>query len=223
MKRIEYFDYAVNNNSPKQNWVILFHGYGADAHDLAGLKDFIQSTNQVNLRFPNGVFEVPIGPGWTGRAWWPLKMSSLPGDWSDHTPAEMNQLVPVLLKMISDLNIPWKNIILGGFSQGAMLATELYLQAPETPAGLISLSGSLIRQSIWTEKLKSKAHEKIFLSHGEQDQVLPAGGTQKLMKLLKENNVNCDWVSFQGGHEIPPKVIQRMNLYIADRFGEKQP
>ena len=102
-----------------------------------------------------------------------------------------------------------------------MLATELYLQAPETPAGLISLSGSLIRQSVWSEKLKSKTNEKVFLSHGEQDQVLPAGGTQKLMKLLKENNVSCDWISFQGGHEIPIKVIQRMNLYIADRFGKK--
>lgn len=221
MKRIEYLDYTMNHNNPQQNWVILFHGYGADARDLAGLKDLIQSENAVNLRFPNGVFEVPVVPGWTGRAWWPLKMTSLPGDWSDHTPAEINQLTPALLKMISDLNIPWKNIILGGFSQGAMLATELYLQAPETPAGLISLSGSLIRQSVWSEKLKSKANEKVFISHGEQDQVLPASGSQKLMKLFKDHGVNTDWVSFQGGHEISNKVIQRMNLYITDRLGKK--
>ncbi|MFN3455459.1 MAG: alpha/beta hydrolase, partial [Pseudobdellovibrio sp.] len=142
LKRIEYFDHVTDPNAP---WVILFHGFGADAHDLEGLKDYIHTNKPVNFRFPNGIYEVPIGPGWTGRAWWKLTLNSLPHDWSDHTPDEMASLVPSLIKMISDLNVPWNKIILGGFSQGAMLATELYLQAPETPLGLISMSGSLIR------------------------------------------------------------------------------
>lgn len=210
--RIQCFDHTTDlADSP---WVILFHGFGADAHDLESLKDYITLKTPVNYRFPNGVFEVPIGPGWTGRAWWPLTLSSLPSDWSDYTPDALEKLVPALIKMISDLNVPWNKVILGGFSQGAMLATEIYLQAPENPLGLISLSGSLIRQSAWSEKLASRQGQKIFLSHGENDQVLPLKGSQKLFNLCKDKGLDCQWVTFPGGHEIPPKVLLGVSQYI---------
>lgn len=211
-KRIQYFDHPVDDAD--RPWIILFHGFGADAHDLEGLRDYISVNSPVNYRFPNGVFEVPIGPGWTGRAWWPLVLSSLPNDWSDYTPEPMDKLVPAVLKMIEDLKVPWNKIILGGFSQGAMLATEIYLQAPETPLGLISMSGSLIRQSEWTKKLEARAGAKIFLCHGENDQVLPMKGSQKLLNLCKQKGLDCQWLTFPGGHEIPPKALNGISQYI---------
>ena len=214
-KRIDCFDHqqdpAGDASTP---WIILFHGFGADAHDLESLKDVFSIKSPVNYRFPNGVFEVPIGPGWTGRAWWPLVLSSLPDDWSDYTPEPLQNLVPAVMKMISDLKVPWNKIILGGFSQGAMLATEIYMQAPETPLGLISMSGSLIRQSEWSKKLENRKGQKIFLCHGEQDQVLPMKGSQKLLSLCQQKGLICQWVSFQGGHEIPMKALQGVSQYI---------
>lgn len=211
-KRIQYFDHPTD--AADCPWIIFFHGFGADAHDLESLKEYIHLKGAVNYRFPNGVFEVPIGPGWTGRAWWPLTLSSLPSDWSDYTPEPMDALVPAIMKMITDLKIPWNKIILGGFSQGAMLATEIYLQAPETPLGLVSMSGSLIRQTEWTQKLENRKGAKIFLSHGENDQVLPAKGTQKLLNLCKQKGLETQFVSFAGGHEIPPKVLNGISQYI---------
>jgi phospholipase/carboxylesterase len=211
-KRIQYFDHPCD--AADRPWIILFHGFGADAHDLEGLRDYISVNSQVNWRFPNGVFEVPIGPGWTGRAWWPLTLSSLPGDWSDYTPDSMPALVPAILKMIEDLKIPWNKVILGGFSQGAMLATEIYLQAPEQPLGLISMSGSLIRQNEWAKKLEARKGAKVFLCHGENDQVLSIKGSQKLLNLFKQNGLDTQWVSFGGGHEIPPKALQGVTNYI---------
>lgn len=211
-KRIQYFDHPCD--AADRPWIILFHGFGADAHDLEGLRDYISVKSQVNWRFPNGVFEVPIGPGFTGRAWWPLTLSSLPGDWSDYTPEAMPALVSALLKMIEDLKIPWNKVILGGFSQGAMLATEIFLQAPEQPLGLISMSGSLIRQSEWTQKLENRKGAQVFLSHGENDQVLSIKGSQKLLNLFKQNGLDTHWVTFNGGHEIPPKALQGVTNYI---------
>lgn len=211
-KRIQYFDHTTD--AADRPWVILFHGFGADAHDLEGLKDYISVNSPVNWRFPNGVFEVPIGPGWTGRAWWPLTLSSLPGDWSDYTPESMDALVPAIMKMIADLKVPWNKIILGGFSQGAMLATEIYLQAPETPLGLISMSGSLIRKNEWSKKFAARKGAKVFLCHGENDQVLSIGGSQKLLNLCKQNGLETQWVTFGGGHEIPPKALQGVTQYI---------
>ncbi len=211
-KRIQYFDHPTD--AADRPWVILFHGFGADAHDLEGLRDYIFLNSKVNWRFPNGVFEVPIGPGWTGRAWWPLTLNSLPSDWSDYTPDVMPTLVPAIIKMIEDLKVPWNKIILGGFSQGAMLATEIYLQAPEKPLGLISMSGSLIRQTEWTQKLEARKGAKVFLCHGENDQVLPIKGSQKLLNIFKQKGLEPQWVTFPGGHEIPPKALQGITQYI---------
>jgi phospholipase/carboxylesterase len=139
-------------------------------------------------------------------------MSDLDGginsDWSNHSPESMDELKLTCEKFISDLKIPWSQIIVGGFSQGAMLATELYLSAPESPRGLISFSGSLIRKSHWIEKLLNRKNKKVF------DQVLPIKGTYQLLELMKKNELNVDFVTFRGAHEIPHAVCDRAKKYI---------
>lgn len=214
-KSIQYIEHVNDTTKP---YVILFHGFGADMNDLESLKDAMNPDQiELNWIFPNGIFSVPIGPGFTGRAWWPLQMAQLPSDWTNYSPPEMTDLVPRVLKLIESLNVPWSQIILGGFSQGAMLATEIYFQASQKPLGLLSLSGSLIHKETWVQKCAERKNEKIFLSHGEQDQVLPSGGTQKLIQVLKQNELLVDFVSFQGGHEIPLQVCARAKKYLTEK------
>jgi phospholipase/carboxylesterase len=214
-KNIQYIEHVNDTTKP---YVILFHGFGADMNDLESLKDVINPDQiELNWIFPNGIYSVPVGPGFTGRAWWPLQLSQLPNDWTNYSPPEMTDLLPRTLKLIESLNVPWSQIILGGFSQGAMLATEIYFQAPQIPLGLMSLSGNLIHKDVWQQKCADRKNEKIFLSHGEQDQVLPSGGTQKLIQLLKQNELMVDFVSFQGGHEIPIQVCARAKKYLTEK------
>ncbi len=214
-KSIQYIEHVNDTSKP---YIILFHGFGADMNDLESLKDVMNPDHvELNWIFPNGIYSVPVGPGFTGRAWWPLQMSQLPNDWTNYSPPEMTDLVPRVLKLIESLNVPWHQIILGGFSQGAMLATEIYFQASKKPLGLLSLSGSLIHKETWVQKCAERKNEKIFLSHGEQDQVLPSGGTQKLIQVLKQNELLVDFVSFQGGHEIPLQVCTRAKKYLTEK------
>ncbi len=214
-KPIQFLDDIQYSQHPDAFWVFMFHGFGADASDLKPLADVLTPENmKINWVFPNGIFTVPIGPMMSGRAWWPLTLSQLPSDWSHYSPPELTSLRPQIWKMIESFKIPWNRIILGGFSQGAMLATEVYLSAPETPAGLISFSGSLIRKKEWTEALAQRKNQKVFLSHGEMDPVLPSSGTQKLMQILKENQIQCDFCSFRGGHEIPTQAITKAKIYL---------
>src|SRR5690606_9874605 len=60
-----------DDNAP---WVVCFHGYGADCNDLFSLGEMIRTQRTYNWLFPNGHLEVPIGPCWTGRAWWNIDM-----------------------------------------------------------------------------------------------------------------------------------------------------
>ncbi len=205
-------------NNPDGKWVILFHGYGADASDLASLAEQFDFEQPCNWLFPNGHLSVPIGPGLTGRAWWNIRMSDLSGDWTELRPPDMDSAVEKAFKMMSSMKFAWKDVILGGFSQGAMLATEIFLKAPEMPAGLICLSGTLLSKAQWSNLVVSRKGASVLLTHGEADQMLPHKGSVHLQKFFEDNGIKTQFVSFRGGHEIPMQVIQKMKSYISERL-----
>lgn len=210
---------ADENNA---DCVILFHGYGADAYDLRSLSEVIRPKKPTHWLFPQGVQEVPIGPGWTGRAWWSLDMAAIdaaarsgqPRDISNEKPEGLEKLRPRIFQMIEKLDIPWNRIILGGFSQGAMLATDLFLRAPEAPKGLMLLSGALLNKTEWKELAANRAGSKFFQSHGDQDMVLGHRGAAQLETLLINGGLKGSLVTFRGGHEIPMVVIQKATEYL---------
>lgn len=210
------------NNNDDAPWIIFFHGYGADCNDLFSLSEMISPKKEYNWLFPNGFLEVPIGPGWMGRAWWSVDMMEIQEaasrgehrDFSDITPQGMPKAFDLVSEMIKQMRVPWNKIILGGFSQGAMLATELYLQAPETPAGLVIMSGTLLHQQNWKNLIPNRTGQRFFQSHGTADPILGFKQAQKLETLLTQNGMKGSLMSFRGGHEIPPQVINKITEYI---------
>jgi len=203
---------------PEAPWLILFHGFGADAADLFGLHDYLPTSSPLNWLCPNGVLQVPIGPGWMGRAWWNIRMAELAEDFSGVTPDELPALRSQIQKMIGQMKVPWNKIILGGFSQGAMLAVDTYLRAPETPRGLVILSGALICRPEWEPLVRQRTGESFYMSHGTQDQVLPISTAQKLHQVLTAGGMKGKLNSFSGGHEIPPPVMQGLGNYLESRL-----
>lgn len=202
--------------------VILFHGYGADAYDLRSLSEALTPKRPTHWLFPQGVLEVPIGPGWTGRAWWNIDIASLeraaasgqPRDLSLEKPEGLEKLRPRIFEMIEKLQVPWNRIVLGGFSQGSMLATDIFLRAPEAPKGLIILSGALLNKPEWKELAPRRAGSRFFMSHGTQDLVLAHKGAAQLETLLTQAGLRGSLLTFQGGHEIPWPVIQKATEYL---------
>lgn len=210
------------NHDDNAPWVIFFHGYGADANDLFSLGEIISTKKTFNWLFPNGYLEVPIGPGWTGRAWWNVDMMEIQRaaergehrDFSNDTPKGMDKAFELASEMIRQLKVPWNKVILGGFSQGAMLATELYLRAPEAPAGLIIMSGTLVHQEEWKKYAPHRAGRRFFQSHGELDPILGYKQAQKLETLLTQNGMKGSLMGFRGGHEIPMPVLTKIGTYL---------
>lgn len=214
--KIKCLDKIVDNTD---QWVILFHGFGADAYDLQALSEVLEPSNPSNWLFPQGVLEVPIGPGWTGRAWWNIDLEALQrrqnqADLSIEKPEGLEKLRPQILQMIAELKVDWSKIILGGFSQGAMLATDIFLHAPQTPKGLLIFSGALINKESWKPLVPARAGSKYFICHGVDDPVLPHRSAQQLESLLNAGGMKGGLISFQGGHEIPPLVLGKANEYL---------
>lgn len=222
LKTLEVHPSSGSTSGQDTQHFILFHGYGADAYDLQSLAEVITPKEPTHFLFPQGILEVPIGPGWTGRAWWNIDLAGIqqaaargePRDLSKESPASVPELRRKVMEAIESLGVPWDKIILGGFSQGAMLATDIFLNAPKAPKALVALSGSLVNKEEWKKVVANRAGSPFFLCHGQQDPVLNIRGASQLETFLINAGLKGKLITFQGTHEIPMQMIVRLNEFL---------
>ncbi len=107
------------------------------------------------------------------------------------------------------LNAGHLPFLLGGFSQGAMLAVETALCGLSQPPQMLCVfSGATIRESIWTARISSLVETKILQSHGYEDTILPYVTGEWLSSILqKSGSKQYQMIRFAGGHGIPPNAI----------------
>lgn len=215
----------VKKGKPDGVGIVFLHGYGANGADLFSLADELSWSDRENWYFPDAPIEVPLGAHFSGRAWFPIPLRELQEgvDYSKSAPPGLEKAVNHVKKILATL--PHEKLILGGFSQGAMLATEVVLNDPDRFLGLAILSGSLVHEeSLKKGATKAKQAGKelnIFQSHGVADPVLPYEGAVRLNDLLNA----CGWegglLSFRGGHEIPLSVLKELKSYLRHQIAIK--
>ncbi len=204
---------------PQAPYVIFFHGYGADASDLRPLADAIPTKKTFNYIFPEGPLEVPLGPHWIGRAWCQIDMARLQNPQTDFDitldrPKGIDQTRKLVTQMIQDLKIPMENIIIGGFSQGGMVAVDQYLTLKESPKAMVLMSTALVNKEEWKSFSKSKKPIPYYMSHGDQDQVLKLKYSDRLHSFLSEMGCKGQRYVFHGVHEIPLSVLNQVGAFL---------
>ncbi len=217
--------------SPK-TLVVLCHGYGAPGTDLVDLFDHIlhclpeQSAPHAFL-FPQGPIDLSSQGLDGGRAWWPINMAMLMQLAMTHSFSEMRETVPpeldhareALIRCISlaserlhsqfpeATNLP---IVLGGFSQGAMLAVDTVIRGGlPNVGGLLVYSGALICESLWRRSEVQLQGLPFVQSHGRQDTILPFETGAWLHQLLIDLGLQGGLLEFDGGHGIPNEVVMQ--------------
>lgn len=199
--------------------IVIFHGYGADGADLAPLAMELALSKPARWLFP----DAPLPLDWGGRAWFSIDVQSIeaaqrtgkPLDWSESQPSALEEARSAAGAFLQELRVPWDQLVLGGFSQGAMLAVDLALRAPQAPRGLAILSGNLINAKAWAELAPRRKGLPFFMSHGLADPILGFPGALRLEKLLKEAGLEGELLKFEGGHAIPPEVAAGLAAYLA--------
>jgi phospholipase/carboxylesterase len=196
--------------------VVLLHGFGAPGDDLVALAQFIRAP--VRFVFPAAPLELG-GLYGDSRAWWLLDLARLEQELRSGTPRDRRSEVPEGLadarahvsRFLDQLQARYavdpKQLVLGGFSQGAMLSLDVALHRDTPPAGLILMSGTLLADAVWKPRMPKLAGVPIFQSHGTFDQLLPFSIAVLLRDELKAAGAAVSWIEFPGGHEIPPQVL----------------
>ena len=205
-------------NKKSDTAVVLFHGYGANMNDLVPLGQMWDSGN-MSWYFPNGVMALPMGY-YEGRSWFSIDVAALEKamregshrDLARTVPTEFEETMKQLEIFLRELSSRYKKIIIGGFSQGAMCASHLAMKADLPISGLILLSGNLLAHSHFPDAAKSVP---FYQSHGTMDPILPMAGARALEEKLLSLNFQGKLHVFEGGHEIPLKVINEVKEFLS--------
>jgi phospholipase/carboxylesterase len=212
-----------NNDSSMGKTVVLLHGFGANYEDLAPLGDILDPKQDWNWIYLNGIKSVDLGMHMTGRAWFPIRMAEIEAaamrgqtiDFANICPDGMPDARGRIIEVLDSLKIPTDHLVLGGFSQGAMMAVDVQASLPTPLRGLLLFSGTLINASQWEKNLPKFTKTPVFQSHGRQDPVLGYQHATRLKSLFESLGYRHAFVDFNGGHEIPMPVIQRSREYLA--------
>ena len=112
--------------------LVLVHGRGATAQSILPLGAEIAPVNATWL-----------APQAAGNTWYPYSFLS---PMAQNEPGLSSALATLatLVEQIADAGIPADRIVLGGFSQGACLASEFVARNAQRYGGLLVFSGGLI-------------------------------------------------------------------------------
>jgi phospholipase/carboxylesterase len=202
---------------------VLLHGFGAPGDDLLGLAAALDGP----IRFAVPAAPLELG-GLYGdsRAWWLIDLMRLEEELRrgvardrrdevpDGLPEARRQVIAFVDELSARFSIGADQLVLGGFSQGAMLALDVALHRDKPPAGLVLMSGTLIAESVWQARMGQLAGVPVMLSHGRRDGLLPFSVAEILRDRLVEAGAAVDWVPFLGAHEIPPVVLEHASALL---------
>jgi phospholipase/carboxylesterase len=218
--------------------VVLCHGFGASGTDLVPLAMELLARvpalgDRVRFIFPAAPLALE-GFGGEARAWWPLDLVSVvaarasgaPGRAAmrAHVPEGLaqarRQLAACLEAVGQTSGLPASRLVLGGFSQGAMVCTDLALRQDEAPAALVILSGTLIAEAEWRARAGRRRGLPVLQSHGRQDPILPFEDAVALRDLLQEAGLGVDFLPFDGPHTIPEEALERLGALLLSLLDE---
>lgn len=189
--------------------VVLLHGFGAHMGDLAGLASAIDSRGYVYV-FPNAPISMNMTLGGENFAWAPLG-----GDGADEALTHADRLIGGFLDEVTAMYRPRRgDIVLGGFSQGGMMAYRNGLPHPELFAGIAGLSAVVADEGDLEAALPDSRDQAIFAAHGTADLMIPATEARRGVDFLRSQGYEPEYNEYPMGHEISLEVITDLSIWI---------
>lgn len=183
-------------DSVPMSMVVMIHGRGADMNDLADLAPMLDAAGGVRFVFPNAAkpFEPYPGMamGWTWFEGWPPNHESLVD-----SRAEMLRFLD---EVTEKYPTPEGQLIVGGFSQGALMALDSGLRTTRKLAGILVMSGGLYEHDL--PDLQAHAGLPILIAHGSADDVVPVNYARRARRVLEDAGLNVEYHEYPMSHQV---------------------
>ena len=188
--------------------VVMIHGRGADMHDLADLAPMLDPASGCRFVFPNAAkpFEPYPGMamGWTWFDGWPPE-----GDSLVESRAEMLRFLD---EIVAKYPTPEGKLVVGGFSQGALMALDSGLRTTQKLAGILAMSGGLYENDL--PDLRTHAGLPVFIAHGTADDVVPVTHARRARRLLEDAGLDVTYDEYPMGHQVAAEEADAVREFL---------
>src|SRR5206468_11016808 len=112
--------------------------------------------------------------------------------------------------------VPWERTILGGFSQGTVMAYALGLGSGRpTPAGIIAMSGFIPAVDGWEADV-DRPGLPVWIAHGRRDPVISVEFARDARARLGAGGADVVYHEHDGGHHVDPRLLAELPAWVAD-------
>lgn len=194
-----------------QGALVLLHGRGTDENDLFPVLDFLDPDRRLTGLTARAPLSLPPG----GRHWYEFLRVGHPeprsffstfhalGGWLDALPQA--------------LGVAPSHIVVGGFSQGAVMSYALGLGAERpVPAGVLAMSGFIPRVEGFTLDLAGRRGLPVAITHGTLDPVISVEFGREAHELLEQAGLAVTYRESAMAHTIDPRIVPELQRWLRD-------
>jgi phospholipase/carboxylesterase len=183
--------------------LVLFHGRGADENDLFPLLDILDPKRRLHGYCPRGPLMLPPG----GSHWYAVYEVGHP---DPVTFAPSYAAAAVWLD-----SLPYSSIVLGGFSQGAVMAYALGLGLDRPrPDAIVAMSGFIPQTEAWEADL-SPPLPPIAIAHGIYDPIISVEYARSAQRVLQDAGADLLYREYPVDHTIDPSFLVEVREWLA--------
>lgn len=192
--------------------IVLLHGRGTSEQDLAPLLDVFDPRGRLVGAFPRGPLELPP----IGHHWYAVE----DGRPDPETFRATYERLGLWLAGLADrTGVPIERTVLGGFSQGTVMAWALGLgPGRPRPAGILAMSGALPDVPGFELQLDGLAGLPVAITHGAQDPVIPVERGQEARDRARAAGAEVVYRETEVPHIIDPRVVPGLVSWLDARF-----
>ena len=188
--------------------VVVLHGRGADANDLADLAPMIDGPGGYRFVFANAPTPFEPYPGMTfGYSWfdgWPPTPESIAGSRRQ------------LLEFLDDITkrYPPKDgkIVLAGFSQGGLMALDVGFRTAQPLQGIVVMSGGLYETEL--PDLRARKDQRVLIVHGTLDDMIPVVAARRARRVLEDHGIQPEYHEFPIGHHVTSESMSIVTDFV---------
>ena len=203
MKKLLYDFQAGEAGSRKA--LVAIHGWQGTRNSMRPL---IKSMNIKNMDW--FLVEAPYSvAGTNGGYSWSYEKSE--GVWEEDEPRELLQ------DFFNELftKYPSKNIYVMGFSQGGLICLDFTLFLDQPLGGVFSIAGFSRYPKVEVPRCHPCQKKiPILIAHGRDDDQVPARGSEKIYRQLKDQGANVELLLYKGKHKIGFECLRRIKAII---------
>jgi phospholipase/carboxylesterase len=191
---------------PADGTLVLMHGRATDEHDLMQVIDALDPERRLDGLTPRGPFTLPPG----GYHWYgPVVRVGFPNK-------ETFEQSFALLSEWLDATVDLDRTVLGGFSQGSVMAYALGLGAGRpAPAGVLAMSGFIPVVEGFELDLEGRRGLPVAIAHGTYDPVITVQFGHEARDRLSAAGLDVLYRESPIGHGVDPRGIDELRAWLA--------